>query len=366
MVELQESQLQFLNEKKSEDYASWFLDGFKDWFNPAYRHTAFNPIHYALSPDTTPFHEQLAEVYAQLSGSGRKAFSSGVTRAIQDCPRRPEWTETLWYLVQLGVVIRAKSVLKPIKKILLDKYRTHHGDSATIQSLAQVINALAYWKEDTDLIPFWEELLGYKYLSENDASLLFLALCREKPTKFPKYLRMASFHFARLDITQSFPRYLIEEFSAIVSSEIIAKKICELSVSLYQAENRMYFDNWFLKALTSEMWSPYRILNRRGFYILIASDDLLGEGIKISIKPSGKKLEINEDFYNILQTISAKSSLLSKKSILNHKWNSVTSCNIDKRKQKNDFDESKSTGLQRLVTNLISLPKNFAYRRITR
>ncbi|MEO5332174.1 MAG: hypothetical protein H7839_09135 [Magnetococcus sp. YQC-5] len=250
---IEQTQLDILNHQTTDQYAEWFLNGFRDWSSSDDLDDldqAFAPIQNVLSLFDIPLYEQLAEIYNKLTQTGQKAFTTGLAQAISRCMQRPEGVDTLWQMVYLGVSIEAESIIDniipSINKYYLDPSESF--DEPTFDTFNRIINVLSYW-DHPKLNNYWLWAIHQPSLPSDDASPIFLALCRSHPENFPYYLFLASSHFAKLLKESYFPKYMIREFVTIVNWDVVLRNIPRLRLI---DPLRKQPDIWFCRQLQKE------------------------------------------------------------------------------------------------------------------
>lgn len=351
MPEMRETQCAELNAKSAQDYAEWLLGGFKDWYVPEYRHTAFRPIQFLLSPSGPSLWEQLASVHDQLSSIGRCAFEDGLGQAIVQCPRRDAWARVLWQLVHLGVRIRANKMISPLNDVLKENYLTNRASEEARDCFARVVNILCSYQGERRVVNLWRYLLSHGKLPPNDAPLLFLALCRHDCARFPEYLQWGQNHFDQLiraGITD-FPRAMLTRFAQIAPLTTVASRLRRLRLLNYGRLTPLQADNWFLKALVAESWSPCQLRNDGDqFKIRLRDGDW-------SVVAGPKRNTAEEDrLYGVLQMMAPLSFTAANHGICNHLWSGFGgSFAQDQQPMDLDLSDTQKTGLTRLVSNLM-------------
>ncbi|MBF0097081.1 MAG: hypothetical protein HQM04_03230 [Magnetococcales bacterium] len=354
MPELREQQRDVLNEKSAPEYAEWLLGGFKDWYDPAYRHQAFVPISFLLSVTGPSLWTQLADVYDKLSGAGRKAFEEGLVQALINCPRRDAWANILWQLVHLGVNIRASGMIEPLGKILDEKYLTNGLTREARHCFARVVNILCSYHGEPQMHLLWSQLLQHDQLPTDDAPLLFLSLCRNGDIRLSKCLKWAQPHFQRLlqSNPSDFPQRMIIRLAEVVSITMLAEQLQHLRLVDRKEHSLRLADNWFLQALVAETWSPYQLRNTGDQYVIRKRNS---ESEWVTINGPEKESKKENLFYSVLQMMVPRSLTYTPYEIHNH-YCALPAGSVAETQTRQL--ERAMPGLNKLRENLLRIPNS--------
>ncbi len=257
---INENQLSILKTMNDEATGQWFLDGFKDWFDPNRHYDAFPPILNAFSSNKDII-EQLQELFAFLPTEVRKTWRKGLALAVRRCPKDDVWLFPLREVFFLADRIEAYTVIDEIRQKWIDEFKRSPTQNPLSeearQTRALMFNLLSGWTNEPDAKELLMDKLEMGYFKHRpqikDVPLIFVMLLKANPEMLGQLIEKTRHLFLQLIKEDA---YFLPSFTVSLANHVplvsFFRNIHQLTilpVNLSKNNRSMNDDKWLIAAM---------------------------------------------------------------------------------------------------------------------
>ncbi|HHD81303.1 MAG TPA: hypothetical protein ENK99_06930 [Campylobacterales bacterium] len=281
-----------LEKYTKNDFAAWLYYGFQDLNSEdeEQRLGAFSPLYYYIRFYDTPS-DGLKSIYDELSGKAKQNFCSGIQIAFSRIPHEYKYVSVIRSLLYLASEVHATEILPEIVKCIGNGYfgmpENEELKNLFVLSL-KVVSGMAPYLGTAKTIRQLVSSRFFRPVYSGFAPMLFIALCRTEPEKFPSHLELLRHDFSILHKKTGTNKSFITamRFVQYVDLHTISKNLCCLYV-ITDPTSEEDTDNWFIDALFVGKEAPLILYKDTDFYLARKEDKQ--NKYKIQIPP-----EVNE------------------------------------------------------------------------
>jgi hypothetical protein len=280
------------------DFAGWLRRGLEDYRHPQAKRTAFAPLAAFVGHGPDPTLE-LRDIYELLSGSARKNLRLGLAEAMDSLPPVYDSLPVLREMLHLAGRLRAKEALHPILTQIGTGFFGRSEIPETRDLFAFALEIVAGMAPGADVAAALRHLTGTPHFEPGYVPMVFIALCRAQPERFPEHLEHLRPYFAALHRTESDlagVELTARRFAHYVPLDTIAENLYRLQYSLNPSAPPWALDNWLVNALFRGDRAPLALMpSAQGGTFGLGPQDNFWIGLMDSDPPYGVPVALPAD-----------------------------------------------------------------------
>lgn len=173
-------QLSKMQEMKADDFKSWLLNGFRDWFDTDTHFQSFLPVNtFSSHRDII---DQLQELYNELPEATRKEWHDGLIVAVKNCEYKDTWILSLRHILLLAHRLQVYEIIEVIRSKWIDEFLHKHISLEASRTWSAMINLLSNWSYRHEAYYLLRDLLDRSYFKNkhclSDVPLVFIMMLK--------------------------------------------------------------------------------------------------------------------------------------------------------------------------------------------